>query len=150
MPCRRSHHPRPSDYFTDDVPAKAERYAASHEAWAITDSGAVTGFAVAARKSPGGTRQPGNPATRQPGNPATRQPGNPATRQQYTSPQSAQPDDKHVSQLQLTGTYLVTRDLPHWHLCRADRCAARRGPRLSDQRTVTPGPRVPGRARPSM
>ena len=37
------------DYFTDDVPAKVER-----EAWVITDSGMVTGFAVAARKSPGG------------------------------------------------------------------------------------------------
>lgn len=42
------------DYFTDDVPAKAERDAASHEAWVITDSGTVAGFAVAARKSPGG------------------------------------------------------------------------------------------------
>jgi hypothetical protein len=36
------------------VPAKAERDAASHEAWVITDSGTVAGFAVAARKSPGG------------------------------------------------------------------------------------------------
>jgi ribosomal protein S18 acetylase RimI-like enzyme len=42
------------DYFTDDVPAKVEHDAASHEAWAITESGAVTGFAIAARKSPGG------------------------------------------------------------------------------------------------
>jgi GNAT superfamily N-acetyltransferase len=42
------------DYFTDDVPAKVERDSASHEAWVLTDSGAVTGFAVAARKSPGG------------------------------------------------------------------------------------------------
>src|SRR6266704_1303313 len=42
------------DYFTDDVPAKAERDAASHQAWVITDSGTVAGFAVAARKSPGG------------------------------------------------------------------------------------------------
>ena len=42
------------DYFTDDVPAKAVRDAASHEAWAVTDSGTVAGFAVAARKSPGG------------------------------------------------------------------------------------------------
>jgi ribosomal protein S18 acetylase RimI-like enzyme len=42
------------DYFTDDVPAQAEHDAASHEAWIITDSGAVVGFAVAARKSPGG------------------------------------------------------------------------------------------------
>src|SRR6478752_4977770 len=43
-----------SDYFTDDVPAKAERDAASHQAWVITDSGTITGFAVAARKSPAG------------------------------------------------------------------------------------------------
>src|SRR6266516_3150113 len=42
------------DYFTDDVPAKAERDAASHEAWVISDSGAVAGFAIAARKSPAG------------------------------------------------------------------------------------------------
>src|SRR5205823_10525955 len=42
------------DYFTDDVPAKAERDAASHEAWVISDSGTVAGFAVAARKSPAG------------------------------------------------------------------------------------------------
>jgi ribosomal protein S18 acetylase RimI-like enzyme len=42
------------DYFTDDVPAQAERDAVQHEAWAITDSGAVAGFAIAARKSPGG------------------------------------------------------------------------------------------------
>jgi GNAT superfamily N-acetyltransferase len=42
------------EYFTDDVPAKVELDAASHEAWVITDSGAVAGFAVAARKSPGG------------------------------------------------------------------------------------------------
>ena len=36
------------------MPAKAERDAASHQAWVITDSGTVAGFAVAARKSPGG------------------------------------------------------------------------------------------------
>jgi ribosomal protein S18 acetylase RimI-like enzyme len=42
------------DYFTADVPAKVERDAASHEAWVITDSGTVAGFAIAARKSPGG------------------------------------------------------------------------------------------------
>jgi ribosomal protein S18 acetylase RimI-like enzyme len=42
------------DYFTDDVPGKVERDAASHEAWVLTDSGAVVGFAIAARKSPGG------------------------------------------------------------------------------------------------
>jgi GNAT superfamily N-acetyltransferase len=42
------------DYFTDDVPAKVERDAASHEGWVITESGTVTGFAIVARKSPGG------------------------------------------------------------------------------------------------
>ena len=42
------------DYFTDDVPAKVERDAASHQAWVITDSGTVAGFLVAARKSAGG------------------------------------------------------------------------------------------------
>jgi ribosomal protein S18 acetylase RimI-like enzyme len=42
------------DYFTADVPAKVERDAACHEAWVITDSGTVAGFAIAARKSPGG------------------------------------------------------------------------------------------------
>lgn len=42
------------DYFTDDVPAKVERDAVSHDAWVLTDAGAVAGFAVAARKSPGG------------------------------------------------------------------------------------------------
>ncbi len=42
------------DYFTDDVPDKAERDAASHEAWVITDSGTVVGIAIAARKSPAG------------------------------------------------------------------------------------------------
>jgi ribosomal protein S18 acetylase RimI-like enzyme len=42
------------DYFTDDVPAKVERDAASHQAWVLTHSGTVAGIAVAARKSPGG------------------------------------------------------------------------------------------------
>jgi GNAT superfamily N-acetyltransferase len=42
------------DYFTDDVPAKVERDAVNHDAWVVTESGAVAGFAVAARKSPGG------------------------------------------------------------------------------------------------
>jgi GNAT superfamily N-acetyltransferase len=42
------------DYFTDDVPDKVERDAASHEAWVLTDSGAVAAIAVVARKSPGG------------------------------------------------------------------------------------------------
>jgi GNAT superfamily N-acetyltransferase len=41
------------DYFTEDVPAKAERDAASHQAWVITDSGTVAGFAVVATKSAG-------------------------------------------------------------------------------------------------
>jgi GNAT superfamily N-acetyltransferase len=36
------------------VPAKAERDAGDHGAWLITDSGTVTGFAIAARKSPAG------------------------------------------------------------------------------------------------
>jgi GNAT superfamily N-acetyltransferase len=40
------------DYFTEDVPARAERDAASHQAWVLTDSGTVAGFAVAAQKSP--------------------------------------------------------------------------------------------------
>jgi GNAT superfamily N-acetyltransferase len=42
------------DYFTDDVPAKLDHDAASHQAWVLTDSGTVAGIAVAARKSPGG------------------------------------------------------------------------------------------------
>jgi GNAT superfamily N-acetyltransferase len=42
------------DYFTDDVPAKAGRDAASHQAWVISDSGTVAGFAISARKSPAG------------------------------------------------------------------------------------------------
>ena len=42
------------DYFTDDVPAEVDQDVASHEAWVLTDSGTVAGFAVAARKSAGG------------------------------------------------------------------------------------------------
>ena len=42
------------DYFTEDVPGKVEHDAASHQAWVITDSGTVAGFAIAARKSPAG------------------------------------------------------------------------------------------------
>jgi ribosomal protein S18 acetylase RimI-like enzyme len=42
------------EYFTPDVPDKATRDAASHEAWVVTDSGVVAGFVVVARKSPGG------------------------------------------------------------------------------------------------
>ena len=39
------------DYFTEDVPAKVQRDAGRHDAWVLTDSGAVVGIAVAARKS---------------------------------------------------------------------------------------------------
>ena len=35
------------NYFTGDVPAKAGRDAGDHEAWIVTDSGTVTGFAIA-------------------------------------------------------------------------------------------------------
>jgi ribosomal protein S18 acetylase RimI-like enzyme len=42
------------EYFTDDVPGKVERDAADHGAWVITDDGTIAGFAIAARKSPGG------------------------------------------------------------------------------------------------
>jgi ribosomal protein S18 acetylase RimI-like enzyme len=42
------------EYFTPDVPDKATRDAASHEAWVLTDSEAVAGFVIVARKSPGG------------------------------------------------------------------------------------------------
>src|SRR5580704_13251509 len=42
------------EYFTDDVPGKVEHDADNHEAWVITDDGTITGFVIAARKSPGG------------------------------------------------------------------------------------------------
>ena len=48
------------DYFTDDVPEKATRDAARHEAWVLTESGSgsgsgtLAGIAVAERKSPQG------------------------------------------------------------------------------------------------
>jgi ribosomal protein S18 acetylase RimI-like enzyme len=42
------------DYFTEDVPDQVEHDAARHQAWVITDSGTVAGFAIAARKSSGG------------------------------------------------------------------------------------------------
>jgi len=42
------------DYFTEDVPGKVEHDAARHQAWVITDSGTVAGFAIAARKSSAG------------------------------------------------------------------------------------------------
>ena len=61
------------DYFTDDVPAKVDRDTASHQAWVLTDSGAVAGIAVAARKSPGGSRNPVLPSLCPTGRLATRQ-----------------------------------------------------------------------------
>jgi ribosomal protein S18 acetylase RimI-like enzyme len=42
------------DYFTSDVPGRIERDAGGHDGWVLTDSGAVAGFAVAARRPPGG------------------------------------------------------------------------------------------------
>ena len=35
------------DYFTEDVPGNVEHDAARHQAWVITDSGTVVGFAIA-------------------------------------------------------------------------------------------------------
>jgi GNAT superfamily N-acetyltransferase len=48
------HRPGPFGLLTEDVPDKVEYDAASHQAWVITDSGTVAGFAVAARKSTAG------------------------------------------------------------------------------------------------
>jgi len=42
------------DYFTEDVPEKVQHDAERHDAWVLTDSGAVAGIAVAARKSESG------------------------------------------------------------------------------------------------
>jgi GNAT superfamily N-acetyltransferase len=42
------------DYFTSDVPDKAGQDATDHDGWVITESGTVAGFAVLARRSPGG------------------------------------------------------------------------------------------------
>jgi GNAT superfamily N-acetyltransferase len=42
------------DYFTGDVPGKVERDSAGHDGWVLVDSGEITAFAVAARRSPGG------------------------------------------------------------------------------------------------
>ena len=42
------------DYFTEDVPEKVQHDAERHDAWVLSDSGAVVGIAVAARKSEGG------------------------------------------------------------------------------------------------
>ena len=51
------------DYFTDDVPAKAERDAASHQAWVITDSfWERNGFIHIDTIDPLPGWQPGNPA----------------------------------------------------------------------------------------
>jgi GNAT superfamily N-acetyltransferase len=42
------------DYFTDEVAGQVERDCARHDAWVLTDSDEVAGFAVAQRKSAGG------------------------------------------------------------------------------------------------
>jgi GNAT superfamily N-acetyltransferase len=42
------------EYFTSGVPGQVERDAAVHDGWVVTDSGEVAGFAVAARRPPGG------------------------------------------------------------------------------------------------
>jgi ribosomal protein S18 acetylase RimI-like enzyme len=42
------------DYFTSDVPGQVERDAADHDGWVLTVSGEVAGYAVVARRSPGG------------------------------------------------------------------------------------------------
>jgi GNAT superfamily N-acetyltransferase len=42
------------DYFTSDVPDQVEGDVADHEGWVLDDSGGVAGFAVVARRSPGG------------------------------------------------------------------------------------------------
>jgi len=42
------------DYFTDDVPGQVERDAADHDGWVLSSRAEVAGFAVAARRSPGG------------------------------------------------------------------------------------------------
>lgn len=42
------------EFFTADVPTKVRSDLSIHDAWVVTESGAVTGFIVVARKSPGG------------------------------------------------------------------------------------------------
>ena len=42
------------DYFPSDVPGQVERDAAGHDGWVLAGSAGVAGFAIAARKSPGG------------------------------------------------------------------------------------------------
>jgi hypothetical protein len=90
------------DYFTEDVPAKAERDAASHEAWVTTESGTVTGIAIAARKSAAGAeilwiavdaaRQPSRDLrSRPPPNPVTSTPANRVTPVPPESPQAQRP-----------------------------------------------------------
>jgi GNAT superfamily N-acetyltransferase len=41
------------DYLTEDVARQVERDSASHDAWVLTDSEEIAGFAVARRKSAG-------------------------------------------------------------------------------------------------
>jgi GNAT superfamily N-acetyltransferase len=43
-----------ADYFTVDVPEKVEHDATAHEAWVLTETDAVLGFAVAERRSTAG------------------------------------------------------------------------------------------------
>lgn len=42
------------EYFSDEEPAQVLRDAADHQAWVLTESEAVAGLIVIARKSPGG------------------------------------------------------------------------------------------------
>lgn len=42
------------DYFTDEAAGQVQRDCADHGGWVLADAGEITGFAVAARKSPGG------------------------------------------------------------------------------------------------
>jgi ribosomal protein S18 acetylase RimI-like enzyme len=42
------------DYFTSDVAGQVGRDAAAHDAWVLTDAREIAGFAVAARRPPGG------------------------------------------------------------------------------------------------
>ena len=74
------------DYFTDDVPAKVERDAVSHQAWVLTDSGTVAGIAVA---RPEITRCGGNPVDRHP-----RCPARPRARNQAARPRPELPGNR--------------------------------------------------------
>jgi ribosomal protein S18 acetylase RimI-like enzyme len=42
------------DYFTSDVAGKVRQDAVGNDGWVLTDSGKVAGFALVARRSPGG------------------------------------------------------------------------------------------------